>query len=154
MTVSHHLVPQEDANFQRLVDYTDLAGLPEIWTRAVKEFGNLTALCDRHSKPEIELTFQELATLLQQFAAGLQSLIPDEAWQPTTEAGLTIPPRAALIADNCARWFVADQGMMTAGLAASGALEPNCACLGRAVGGHNRGQWAGQLYLTRLVWRS
>ncbi|MGD1849713.1 MAG: hypothetical protein ACFCBU_03610 [Cyanophyceae cyanobacterium] len=49
MTVSHHLVPQEDANFQRLVDYTDLAGLPEIWTRAVKEVGNLTALCDRHS---------------------------------------------------------------------------------------------------------
>ncbi|MEM6503580.1 MAG: AMP-binding protein [Cyanobacteria bacterium P01_C01_bin.89] len=117
ITVSHQLVSQEQENFQRLVDYTDLAGLPEIWTRAAKNFGNLTALCDRHSKPNVELTFQELGALLQQFAAGLQSLIPDDAWQPTTEAGLTIPPRAALIADNCARWFVADQGMMTAGLA-------------------------------------
>ena len=58
ITVSHQLVSQEQENFQRLVDYTDLAGLPEIWTRAAKNFGNLTALCDRHSKPNVELTFQ------------------------------------------------------------------------------------------------
>ena len=117
MTVSHQLAPEEKANFARLVNYTDLAGVPEIWPRAAKEFGGLTALCDRHSEPQLELTFKDLAATVQQFATGLQSLIPQEAWQPTTEAGLTIPPRAALIADNSARWFVADQGMMTAGLA-------------------------------------
>ncbi len=117
MTVSHHLVPEEQANFARLVDYSDLAGLPEIWPRAAEKFGGLTALCDRHSTPQLELTFKALAGILQQFAAGLQSLMPQEAWQTATEAGLTIPPRAALISDNCARWFVADQGMMTAGLA-------------------------------------
>ena len=117
MTVSHHLVPAEQANFARLVDYSDLAGVPEVWPRAAEKFGGLTALCDLHSTPQLELTFKELAALVQQFAAGLQSVMPPEAWQMGSDGGLTIPPRAALIADNCARWFVADQGMMTAGLA-------------------------------------
>ncbi|MBD2388293.1 AMP-dependent synthetase/ligase [Cylindrospermum sp. FACHB-282] len=88
---------------QRLVDYTNVESLPEIWPIAAKEFGNQVALRNPHAKPEVVITYTQLAEQIQQFAAGLQAL------------GVKQGDRISLIADNSPRWFIADQGMMRDG---------------------------------------
>jgi long-chain acyl-CoA synthetase len=94
---------QESLALQSLVDYTNVESLPEIWTLAAKKFGNIVALHNPHSKPEVKITYSQLASQIQQFAAGLQTL------------GITYGERVSLIADNSPRWFIADQGIMTGG---------------------------------------
>ncbi|WP_066383153.1 AMP-dependent synthetase/ligase [Anabaena sp. CA = ATCC 33047] len=94
---------QESLSLQRLVDYTQVESLPEIWPLAAEKFGNIVALHSPHTKPEIKITYKQLAEKIQQFAAGLQAL------------GVQPGDRISLIADNSPRWFIADHGIITAG---------------------------------------
>jgi long-chain acyl-CoA synthetase len=94
---------QESLSIQRLVDYTNVESLPEIWPLAAQKFGNIVALHNPHAKPEVKITYSQLAEKIQQFAAGLQTL------------GVQLGDRLSLIADNSPRWFIADQGIITAG---------------------------------------
>lgn len=94
---------QESLSIQRLVDYTNVESLPEIWPLAAKQFGDIVALHNPHANPEVKVTYTQLAAKIQQFAAGLQAL------------GVQAGDRISLIADNSPRWFIADQGIITAG---------------------------------------
>ncbi|MGK7945668.1 MAG: long-chain fatty acid--CoA ligase [Microcystaceae cyanobacterium] len=89
----------------KLVDYSFAHSLPEIWPTTVERFADLIALYDPHSKPEIKLTYRELWQNIQQFAAGLTAL------------GVKESDKICLFSDNSPRWFIADQGIMTAGAA-------------------------------------
>ncbi|AFZ15035.1 Long-chain-fatty-acid--CoA ligase [Crinalium epipsammum PCC 9333] len=99
----YQVTEQERSNLNRLVDYTSVQSLPEIWSLAAQRFGETVALKDPHTKPEVVITYSQLNKLIQQFAAGLQSL------------GIKAGDRISLFADNSPRWFIADQGIMTAG---------------------------------------
>ncbi|MDM9383192.1 long-chain fatty acid--CoA ligase [Chlorogloeopsis sp. ULAP01] len=88
---------------KRLPDYSNIESLPEIWPLAAQKFGNTVALHDPHAQSEVVLTYTQLCQKIQQFAAGLQAL------------GVKAGDRISLISDNSPRWFIADQGMMTAG---------------------------------------
>ncbi len=94
---------QERRLLQRLVDYSAVQSVPEIWAIAVASFGETVALHDPHAQPEVVLTYAQLYQQIQQFAAGLQAL------------GVKSGDRIGMIADNSPRWMIADQGIMTAG---------------------------------------
>ncbi|MFN6572253.1 long-chain fatty acid--CoA ligase [Dendronalium sp. ChiSLP03b] len=98
-----NITKQESQALQHLVDYTSVNSLPEIWPLAAKRFGNIVALHNPHTTPEVVITYAQLAEQIQQFATGLQAL------------GVKVGDRISLIADNSPRWFIADQGIMTAG---------------------------------------
>lgn len=83
--------------------YAALTALPEIWPIAAHQFGQITALNDPHYKPAVQLTYTELWQQIQQFASAMQKL------------GVNPGDRVSLFADNSHRWFIADQGIMTAG---------------------------------------
>ncbi|MTJ22246.1 AMP-binding protein [Dolichospermum sp. UHCC 0352] len=102
---------RESLALQSLVDYTNVESLPEIWTLAARKFGNIVALHNPHSKPEVKITYSQLSGQIQQFAAGLQTLGININNSDTLPYG----ERVSLIADNSPRWFIADQGIMTAG---------------------------------------
>lgn len=106
-----NVTEQEYRELQRLVDYTNVDSLPEIWPLAAKKFGNTVALHNPHAKPEVKITYSQLAGQIQRFAAGLQSLGTNIGESETPNVG----ERISLIADNSPRWFIADQGIMTAG---------------------------------------
>ena len=84
-------------------DYINLKSLPEVWRSTARKFGNTIALKDPHAKPEVAISYQDLSDKIEQFAAGLQAL------------GIKPQEKVALFADNSPRWFIADQGIMTAG---------------------------------------
>ena len=86
-----------------LIDYSRTKSIPEIWKVTAEKFGNIIALKDPHSKPEIIITYSQLNEKIQQFAAGLQKL------------GLKPASKVALFADNSPRWLIADQGIIAAG---------------------------------------
>ncbi|MEH2166753.1 MAG: AMP-binding protein [Nostoc sp.] len=94
---------RERQALKRLVDYTNVESLPEIWPLAAQRFGDVVALRNPHFLPEVVITYTQLAEQMQLFAAGLQVL------------GVKVGDRISLIADNSPRWFIADQGIMTAG---------------------------------------
>ncbi|MDF5734640.1 MULTISPECIES: AMP-dependent synthetase/ligase [unclassified Nostoc] len=94
---------REREALKRLVDYTNVESLPEIWPLAAQGFGDVVALRNPHSKPEVAITYTQLAEQIRLFAAGLQAL------------GVKVGDRISLIADNSPRWFIADQGIMSAG---------------------------------------
>ena len=97
------ITKRESQELQRLVDYRNVVLLPEIWPLAAKKFGDIVALHSPNTQPEVKITYAQLAVKIQQFAAGLQA------------SGVKTGDRISLIADNSPRWFIADQGMMTAG---------------------------------------
>ncbi len=94
---------RERQALKKLVDYTNVESLPEIWPLAAGQFGDVVALHSPHTKPEIMISYTQLAEKIRFFAAGLQAL------------GVRLGDRISLIADNSPRWFIADQGIMTAG---------------------------------------
>jgi long-chain acyl-CoA synthetase len=100
---SFNLPEKERLNLERMADYSSVQSIPEIWPLAAKRFGETIALKDPHAKPEVVITYSQLAQQIQQFAAGLQAL------------GLKEGDRVSLFADNSPRWFIADQGIMRAG---------------------------------------
>ncbi|MDH6100656.1 long-chain fatty acid--CoA ligase [Anabaenopsis sp. FSS-46] len=97
------ITKRESQELQRLVDYSHVVSLPEVWSLAGQRFGDIVALHNPHSKPEVVITYSQLGEQIQKFAAGLQKL------------GVKVGDRISLIADNSPRWFIADQGIMTAG---------------------------------------
>ena len=97
------ITKRESQELQRLVDYSHVVSLPEVWSLAAKRFGDIVALHNPHNTPEVVITYSQLGEQIQKFAAGLQSL------------GVKVGDRISLIADNSPRWFIADQGIMTAG---------------------------------------
>ncbi|NET50905.1 MAG: long-chain fatty acid--CoA ligase, partial [Merismopedia sp. SIO2A8] len=86
------------------IDYSSANALPEIWAVTAKKFGDrIVALNDPHAKPAVTFTYSQLYQEIQQFAAGLQAL------------GVVQGDRIALFSENSPYWFIADQGIMTAG---------------------------------------
>ena len=85
------------------LNYSAVSSLPEIWSQVATHYADSIALDDPHQQPQFKITYQELNQKIQQFAAGLQA----KGIQPDT--------KIALFADNSPRWFIADQGIMTAG---------------------------------------
>ncbi|BAZ46391.1 long-chain-fatty-acid CoA ligase [Chondrocystis sp. NIES-4102] len=89
----------------KAIDFESVAieSLPQVWALVGEKYSNIIALQDPHAKPEVIITYRDLAIKIKQFAAGLQSL------------GIQPQAKIALFADNSPRWFIADQGIMTAG---------------------------------------
>ncbi|MEG5047572.1 long-chain fatty acid--CoA ligase [Microcoleus sp. B4-C1] len=106
---SSQMADRERANLSKLIDYSSIRSIPEIWAIVKQKFGQTVALHDPHTQPEIKLTYTDLYQQIQQFAAGLQAL----GIEPNPEEA--VPPRVALFADNSPRWLIADQGIMMAG---------------------------------------
>jgi len=84
-------------------DYINLGSLPEVWRQTANKFGDTIALQDPHAKPQVEISYRDLAGRIEQFASALQAL------------GIQPQAKIALFADNSPRWFIADQGIMAAG---------------------------------------
>ncbi|NET33840.1 MAG: long-chain fatty acid--CoA ligase [Cyanothece sp. SIO1E1] len=98
------LDPRDQAGLnQQQINYSSIQSLPEIWPLAAQKFGPHVALQNPHARPQVTMTYAELFQQIQQFAAGLQVL------------GVQAGDRISLFADNSARWFIADQGALTAG---------------------------------------
>lgn len=106
---SSQMADRERANLSKLIDYSSIRSIPEIWAIVKQKFGQTVALHDPHTQPEIKLTYTDLYQQIQQFAAGLQAL----GIEPNPEEA--VPPRVAVFADNSPRWLIADQGIMMAG---------------------------------------
>lgn len=106
-----NITEREYRALQSLVDYTNVESLPEIWSLAARKFDHITALHDPHSQPEVKITYSQLFMQIQKFAAGLQGLGINRGDGETPDYS----ERIALIADNSPRWFIADQGIMSAG---------------------------------------
>ncbi|ARV62345.1 long-chain fatty acid--CoA ligase [Nostocales cyanobacterium HT-58-2] len=102
-SIFSNVTEQERRELQRLADYSNLNSLPEIWEMLAKRCGDVVALCDPHAQPEVVISYTQLFQKIQQFASGLQAL------------GVKAGECVSLISDNCPRWFIADQGIMTAG---------------------------------------
>ncbi|WP_228038125.1 long-chain fatty acid--CoA ligase [Nodosilinea sp. LEGE 06152] len=83
--------------------YQQLQALHEIWPIVAEKYGDIVALHDPHYKPAATLTYRQMAEAIRTFASGLQAL------------GVENRAHVALFADNSHRWFIADQGIMTAG---------------------------------------
>jgi long-chain acyl-CoA synthetase len=84
-------------------NYSQTKSLAAIWQLTATNFADIVALKDPHGDRQVSLTYQELGQQITTFAVGLQAL------------GINPGDKVALIADNSPRWFIADQGMMTAG---------------------------------------
>jgi len=93
-----------------VAQYQSAESLPQIWPILAQTIPQEIALWDPHAQPEVRISYGELWTQIQQFAAGLQRL----GVEPIAD---DIPPRIALFADDSPRWMIADQGIMTAGAA-------------------------------------
>jgi long-chain acyl-CoA synthetase len=85
------------------IDLTGVQSVADLWAIATQKFGSVVALHDPHAQPAVKITYRELHRQIQQVAAGLQAL------------GIAAGDCIALFSDNCPRWLVVDQGMMTAG---------------------------------------
>jgi long-chain acyl-CoA synthetase len=101
--IDYPMSDRERRNLTQVVDYSQVKSLPEIWPLAAQRFGDVTALHAPHLKPPIKLTYAQLSSQIDQFAAALQTM------------GVQMGDRIALFSDNSPRWFIADQGMMRAG---------------------------------------
>ncbi|MGC9527404.1 MAG: AMP-dependent synthetase/ligase [Limnospira sp.] len=98
----------DTSNF--VAQYQAAESFPQIWPILAQTVPQEIALWDPHAQPEVRISYGELWTQIQQFAAGLQRL----GVEPAAD---DIPPRIALFADDSPRWMIADQGIMTAGAA-------------------------------------
>jgi long-chain acyl-CoA synthetase len=99
----YQITDREQQNLLKTIDYTQISSVPEIWPILSAQCGSVMCLNAPHISPAISLTYQEVATQIQLFATGLQSL----RIQPYQAI--------ALFADNSPRWLIADQGIMSMG---------------------------------------
>ncbi len=83
--------------------YEHLQTIHEIWPIVAQKYGHIVAQEDAHGQPAATLTYRDLEIAIRTFASGLQAL------------GVQNRAHVALFADNSHRWFIADQGIMTAG---------------------------------------
>ncbi|NCO75589.1 MAG: long-chain fatty acid--CoA ligase [Cyanobacteria bacterium] len=86
-------------------NYSHLNSLGEMWDLLVSNFGDIVALSDPHSKPNVNLTYKEVEKNIKQFANSLQFL------------NINSGGKIALFADNSPRWLIADQGIIYNGCA-------------------------------------
>ena len=86
-------------------NYSHLNSLGEMWDLLVSNFGDIVALSDPHSKPNVNLTYKEVEKNIKQFANSLQFL------------NINSGGKIALFADNSPRWLIADQGIIYNGSA-------------------------------------
>jgi long-chain acyl-CoA synthetase len=100
---TYAMTDRERQNLGKTINYSQLNSLPDLWSIVAAKAGSVVALNSPHSKPAISLTYQEVATQIQLFATGLQTL----SVEPYTAV--------ALFADNSPRWLIADQGIMLMG---------------------------------------
>jgi len=97
-------IAQRDRQFlDAQTTYDSIEVLPHLWPLTAQRFGPQIALDDPHGTPTATLTYRQLVERITTFACGLQSL------------GVGYRSHVALFADNSHRWFIADQGVMTAG---------------------------------------
>jgi long-chain acyl-CoA synthetase len=96
---------EERDNLDRMLDYSAVQSLPEVWKIAAQQFSDRLALQAPHLQPALTLTYGQLWQKIQQFASGLQTL------------GVRAGDRVALFSENSPTWFVVDQGIMLAGAA-------------------------------------
>ena len=99
----YQITDREQQNLLKTIDYTQINSVPEIWSILAAKCGSVVCLKAPHSEPAVRLTYQEVATQIQLFATGLQSL------------GIQPYQAIALFADNSSRWLIADQGIMSIG---------------------------------------
>jgi long-chain acyl-CoA synthetase len=99
----YQITDRERQSLLQTIDYTQINSLPEMWSIVAAKCGAVVALNAPHIKPQISLTYQEVATQIQLFATGLQAL------------GMQPYRSVALFADNSPRWLIADQGTMLMG---------------------------------------
>jgi long-chain acyl-CoA synthetase len=99
----YQITDREQQNLLKTIDYTQISSVPEIWPILAAKCGSVVCLNAPHISPAISLTYQEVATQIQLFATGLQSL------------GIQPGRSIALFADNSPRWLIADQGIMSIG---------------------------------------
>jgi long-chain acyl-CoA synthetase len=99
----YQITDRERDSLLQTIDYSQINSLPEMWAIVAAKCGQIVALNAPHLKPEISLTYQEVATQIKLFATGLQVL------------GVTLYKSVALFADNSPRWLIADQGIMLMG---------------------------------------
>jgi long-chain acyl-CoA synthetase len=97
------LTDRERNNLTKTISYTHINSIGEIWEIVAQKHGNIVALCAPHLKPEVKITYRELADRMKCFASGLQSL------------GIQPKQPIALFADNSPRWAIADGGIMMTG---------------------------------------
>jgi long-chain acyl-CoA synthetase len=107
---------EEQTNLSQLVDYSHVQSLPEIWPIAREKFGDRTAIIDPHNKPKVQLTYNQFATQILEFAAGLQILCQLHTSE-FAQGSSDLPPRVSLFANNSPRWVIVDQGLLAAGTA-------------------------------------
>lgn len=84
---------------------SNLETLPQLWDRLAAQHGGALAVLDPHHQPSEEYSFEQLAAVISQFAAGLQAL------------GLRAGDKVSLFSENGGRWLVADQAVMKCGAA-------------------------------------
>jgi long-chain acyl-CoA synthetase len=100
---TYAMTDRERQNLSKTINYSQLNSLPDLWSIVAAKAGSVVALNSPHSKPAISLTYQEVATQIQLFATGLQTL------------GVEPYTAVSLFADNSPRWLIADQGIMLMG---------------------------------------
>jgi long-chain acyl-CoA synthetase len=100
---TYAMTDRERHNLKLTINYSQLNSLPDMWSIVAAKCGSVVALNSPHSKPQVSLTYQEVAAQIQLFATGLQTL------------GVEPYTAVALFADNSPRWLIADQGIMLMG---------------------------------------
>jgi long-chain acyl-CoA synthetase len=87
------------------LNHRNAQNLWQVWQKTAQAYPDILAVHDPHTKPEVKLTYSQLADQMASFGAGLRSL------------GIKPNDHVALIADNSPRWLIADQGIMAIGAA-------------------------------------
>jgi long-chain acyl-CoA synthetase len=89
----------------KILDHSQAQSLWQVWQKTAETFPDIIAVNDPHAKTPVQLTYRELVGQMAEFGAGLRSL------------GTNPGDKVALIADNSARWLIADQGILAIGAA-------------------------------------
>ncbi|MDX1977225.1 MAG: AMP-binding protein [Pseudanabaenaceae cyanobacterium bins.68] len=89
----------------RILDHSQAQSLWQVWQKTAATYPEIVAVHDPHAKVPVKLTYAEILELMQKFGAGLRAL------------GAGFGDKIALIADNSARWLIADQGILAIGAA-------------------------------------
>jgi long-chain acyl-CoA synthetase len=104
MTAYPYQITDRERDFlAKLISYTHINSIPEIWDIVAAKYGDTLALCAPHIKPEVKVTYREFAEYITLFASGLQQL------------GIKPQQPVALFADNSPAWAIADSGIMKTG---------------------------------------
>ncbi|AFY74560.1 AMP-forming long-chain acyl-CoA synthetase [Synechococcus sp. PCC 7502] len=85
------------------LDHSQAQNLWDVWQKTALAYPDILAVYDPHAHNALKLTYRDLVEQMTRFGAGLRSL------------GIKSEDHVALIADNSARWLIADQGILAIG---------------------------------------